>query len=358
MVFGLNFYYSLFYSYLVSCYCRDNNYGVHTALILFSPVFIVWLILCGGQYEVGTDYESYIDLFSGGDLHRYIFKGEILFVYIVNLCNNVGLRGQALFYIFYFINFIFLALIIKRFKSRQLFLFVLLYIVVTSLFNNQLNILRQTTACYIGSYAGMLIFENKRKKGFLFIVISFMIHNAAIVYLLIPLLNKIVRNLTINKLVIILIVCSIVGMTFNINFFLNFIPYLPADYAWHIQGGAVEDRQNFLIIMKYIYFPLYLLSLYHFSKRKENFKRIKVIFNWGILAYALRLLVVNFTVISRIFDFFLIFSIFPLLFYLHNISIMRKNLYYLIIAYLIAIYSAKVLLFPVREYAYKSIYFL
>lgn len=355
MIFGLNFYLSLLYSYFVSCYCRNQYYGVRTALIFLIPVFLIWLALCGGQYEVGTDYGSYLALFNGDDLSRYLYKGEVLFVSIIELCNAIGVRGQTLFYIFYSINFVFLTLIMSRFKSRQLFLFILLYIVVTSLFNNQLNILRQTTACYIGTYAGLLILENKRKKGLVFILLASMIHNMALVFLLFY-ANNIVCKLSIRTLFLFLIIFSFIGLNLNIEFLFNFIPFLPPDYAWHIQGGGVNEQKIFLIITKYIYLPIYLLSLSYFRVRPEKYNQIKGLYNWGILAFALRLFVVNLTIVSRIFDFFLLFSIFPLLFFLSEISTMRRKLYYIIVASLIAIYSAKVLLFPTGEYDYKSIY--
>ena len=92
-------------------------------------------------------------------------------------------------------------------------------------------------------------------------------------------------------------------------------------------------------------------------KRPFEYDKIKILFNWGIISYGLRLFVVNFTLINRVFSIFLIISIFPLVFYLSDISAIRKKIYYIIIWSLIAVYSAKVLLFPTGEYDYDSIYF-
>lgn len=359
MVFGLNFYLSLMYASLLSYYCRTNCYGIKTALLYYLPIFSLWLIICGGQYAVGTDYGSYLSLFNGStDLDRMTSKGEILFTSIVRICNLIGIRGQGVFYVFYSINILFLSLIAKRFRSSQLFLFILLYIVVTSLFNNQLNILRQTTACYIGTYAMLLLWEKKRGKSFVFVTMAFMIHNASLVYILAFLFNKLICRLNIRTLFLLLGVASVVGLLFKPSFLNFFIAYLPPDYAWFISGGFIDEQEGFLILLKYIYLPIYLLSLFYYSKHPEEYNSIKLLYNWGIVAFAMRLFLVNLTVVSRLFDFYLIVSIFPLLYYLSAISNRQKNLYYIIIFSLIFVYSAKVILFPRGEYAYHSIYFL
>ena len=141
MIFGLNFIYSLFYSYFLSHYCKLNNYGIKTAILYLIPLIAIWIAICGGQDEVGTDYSSYLSIFNGEDWNTYESNNEYLFLFIIKICHLIGIKGQSIFYIFYSINFIFLSLIIKRFKSQQVFIFILLYIVVTSLFNNIVRIM-------------------------------------------------------------------------------------------------------------------------------------------------------------------------------------------------------------------------
>lgn len=61
---------------------------------------------------------------------------------------------------------LFFYLILKRIDLKYIFLFILLYITITGLFNNQLNALRQATAIYMGTYALILIVERKKWKAF------------------------------------------------------------------------------------------------------------------------------------------------------------------------------------------------
>lgn len=354
MFFGLNFFYSLLYSYFLSHYCRLKKYGIKTALLYLIPLFILWIAICGGQDEVGTDYGSYLSIFNGEGWSTYESNYEYVFLYIIQVCHILGIKGQYIFYIFYSINFLFLSLIIKRLKSRQIFIFVLLYFVVTSLFNNQLNILRQTTSCYIGTYASILIIEKKKIKGLLFILLAFLIHKASVVFLIIPLFNNKVSFLSKKKLLFLMLACFIIGFIIDINLLLKLIPILPDNYALHITGGYVQEQELLFKLTKYIYLPIYLFSIKHkYDKASISIQ----LYNWGIISFCMRMLFINLTIVSRIADFFLILSIFPLLYYLSDIGKERSKLYYAIIIFLVTFYSLKVLIFPSGEYLYKSIYY-
>lgn len=356
MIFFLNYIYSIFLSYCVSRKYRSLKVHSSALFLLLLPVFWIWLVICGGQYKVGTDYNSYFHIFNGNDLDRYWDNLELLFVGIVRLSNSIGIYGQGLFYIFYAINFIFLFLIIKRIKINQIYLFILLYITVTSLFNNQLNILRQTTACYIGTYAGILFLESKKKRSFLFMLAAFTVHKASIIFFLLY-FNKYICRLSLNKLLCVFFVCFILGFLFSIDSLNILIPILPGDYAWHITGGFVVEQEFVSKFLKYIFVPLYLLSL-NFFRKKELDGIEKSLHNWGWIAYCFRLLFVNLTIVNRMFDFFLIFSIFPLLYYLTELTKEKKLFLYIsIVTFLSALYYLKVVMFASGEYLYNSIYF-
>jgi len=171
MVFFLNYVYSLLLAYLISKNYSRVKVSAGAFLGVLLPIFLIWLSICGGQYDVGTDYWSYYGFFNGEDFYKFRDSGEYLFAWIISLCNSLGLYGQSLFYVFYGINFYFFYLILKRIDLKYIFLFILLYITITGLFNNQLNALRQATAIYMGTYALILIVERKKWKAFFFIIL-------------------------------------------------------------------------------------------------------------------------------------------------------------------------------------------
>lgn len=329
--------------------------GALFALLL--PILFLWLFICGGQDEVGTDYLSYLSIFNGNQYHVYINNHEYLFIGIVALFNSIGIYGQSLFFVFYGINFIFLFLIVKRIPRKQIFIFLILYMVVTSLFNNQLNILRQTTAIYIGTYAAFLIFENKKIKGLIFIILAFFIHQSAIVLLILYAYKFFLRIFSYKALLVCLLAAFLCSLVLKIDSLVFILPFLSADYAWHIEGGAVEETGLITKLTKYIFIPLYLLSWWRF--RKENFSDKDIIlFKCGWIAFCLRLSLVNLSIVSRIFDYFLILSVFPLLQYLYCLFKARKTFLFLCIIFgLTLFYCVKVTIFARAEYLYKSIYF-
>lgn len=106
MVFFLNYLCPILYTYcLGQCYSRVKV-SAGGLFLLLLPVFIIWLVICGGQYQVGADW-NYRYVFDGKYLDFYAEKNEYLFVWIISLFNNLGMHDQDLFYVFYGINFFF-----------------------------------------------------------------------------------------------------------------------------------------------------------------------------------------------------------------------------------------------------------
>ena len=356
MIFFFNYLFSIGYAYLLGWYYAHRRLSDWGLFLLLLPIFAVWLFICGGQYEVGTDYTSYLSIFYGNDLDTYIDKHEYIFVGIVSLFNTFGIYGQALFYFFYALNFLFLFLIIKRLNVQQIFIFIILYITVTNLFNNQLNTLRQATAVYIGTYVAILILEERFRKGLLFILLAVFIHQSALVLLCLYGLNYIIKRLSYNILLICLFIAiglSIVLKTDVLEFALSF---LSEEYAWYLKGGMVEETGLLTKVTKYLFIPVYLLAWVNF--RKNNYNDEMLLFKWGWIAFCCRISVMNLSIINRLFDYFLILSVFPLLLYLYHLFKTRKNLLFVSIIFLFSLfYAIKVIIFARGEYLYNSIYF-
>lgn len=357
MVFLLNYLYSFVYTYLVGRVYAQTRLSNNALFFLLLPVFLIWLIICGGQDSVGTDYESYMYIFDGNQLDYYIKKNEFLFVAIVSLCNVLRIHGQALFFVFYAINFVFLFLILKRLPVKQVFICIVLYITVTSLFNNQLNTLRQATAIYIGTYAMFLILERKKIKALFFILIASLIHQSGIMLIFAYFFKPISKRISARMLLFLLLGAFLLSLFLQVEVINILVPFLPKDYAWHILGDGVGERGILNKITKYIFIPFYLMSLYSFKKNDLTAREV-LLFKVGWIAFCMRLSFINLTIISRITDFFLFLSIFPLVLYLYHLFERGQKLIFVsILTFLSFFYCLKVTIFSTGEYLYDSIYF-
>lgn len=356
MVFFFNLLFSIVFAYVLDRWMKNHNVADNAIALLFFPLFLLWILICGGQYAVGTDYYSYLDIFNNinGFAEHYCSKGEFGFVGIIQVCKFFGFKGQSLFYVFYGIGFLFFYLLLKRIKGN-IFIFILLYITVTSLFNNQLNILRQSVAIYIGTYASLLIIEHKKLKGFLYILFAMSIHISSAIFLLVY-LHGFVALIKPLWLFVFIVICLIVGTLLTPSMMNIYIPYLPDSYAWHIISG-LSTHTLLQRITKYIFIPIYLLAISSYRRYKMT-PLNKTLFHFGALSFSLRLLLINIGVVSRLFDSFLLFSIFPLHTYMGYLFANKKYtfLFISISSALLLFYFLKTIVFPVGEYLYQSIY--
>lgn len=355
MVFFGNLIFSMFYCEYISRYKKFfKNYP---EWILFTPILILWTLICGSQYNVGTDYFSYMSIFSGEKLEYYESGGEIGFVYFIKFFNSIGIRGQGIYYIIYFLSFYLIYKIVKIFKVDYWAIFILLYIGVSSMFNNQLNIVRQCFGIYLGTYAAIQIYRNNTFIALLLILIASLFHVSSLLFVIFFVLRKKIAT-PISPLILVIFLCtgSVIGFGLSTDILEVFIDYLPPAYAWHIKGGAVENVGLVVKITKYMYIPLYILSILRLKKFKLSGLNLWL-FNWGILGISFRFLMINFSIVNRISLIFLIIGIFPIFFYLVWLKQQSKYLMFSIIVFgIILFYGLKVLAFPVNEYAYDSIF--
>lgn len=351
MVYFLNLIYSVVDSYLIGKFTYRAHLSGRAFGLLLLPIFIVWILICGGQDNVGTDYPAYIRLFNGESLDRY----EPGFVFIVNACLSFGIKGQAIYFVFYAIGFFFLGLVLRRIDIKYVFIFILLYISVSGLFNNQLNILRQVITTYIGSYGVLLMLDNKKFRGSIIILLASSIHFCGLLFFLF-FLNRIVAALNKRRMILCVLCALILSFVFTSEM-LNHLDFLiPNIYIKFLNSGAIESRSFILKITKYLFVPLYLAALFKYDKDLVLSSTEQKLFKWGIVSLCLRLSLLNMTIISRASDVFLIVSLYPLLYYFRYLYLKHKRRWGLAVCYVVGLYFAKVLLFPSAEYSYQSIY--
>lgn len=360
-MFAFNLIYSTISSYLISkkYYLNKSHFGFITFFSLYFSVWAVWLIICGGQNGVGTDYESYYEIFSAPDIFSYLFllKGEWGFVTIIKVCALMKLRPQVVFSVFYFINFIFLFKIIYRLGSKYAWIFILLYIAFSTVFNNQLNGLRQYTAIYIITYALINSYTNKSFLKFLgFIIFAGSIHCSS--YLILPFYC--IRNINLSSKFIkyIYFLSALFVLFGSLNTLFNYVSqFLPKFYSVYLNSDLNAASSYTRIITKLIFFPIYLLSLSLITKQRLS-EIEKHLYTLGAISYALRLIFLENIILTRISQLFILLAIFPIYLYLKYLfQVGDKYKFCFIVGFIIAFYFLKTILFPTQEYLYQSIYF-
>lgn len=355
-MFFLNLIFSTIYSWGQKNISSERHMSSGAYWIYFSPLILLWIFIAGGQYYVGTDYPSYLDIFYGHGIEQFRNYGEFGFWGVVTVCNQIGLKGQFLFYLFYAIGTIFIFLFIKKSKLDYIWIFILLFITYTSLFNNQLNGLRQSISIYIGGYGALLIIEKKRLKGLAYIILSISLHLTSIIFFVFYLTPTVYKLITRKKMLLIMIISLILCMLLSPKILDNYIEILPIKYSELIKSGAVEKNNVINIISKLLFYPIYILSIINYNKLKiSSFER--TLYLWGIIGFAIRVSFLGLSLIGRIGMGFLLFSIFPLYYYLIYLKSKSKITFYILILFLIGYYFIKVVAFPVGEYNYNNIIF-
>lgn len=349
MIFFSNLIFSIIYANgLGKIYKKDISLWGY--ILLCIPIIIIWLIICSTQYNVGTDYSAYMEIFEGQNLDRY----EPGFLLILKSFFYFGFKGQIFYLIFYSISFFFLFLIFRDFDNslKYLWLSIILYICVSNLFNNQLNGLRQAVATYIGTYGFLQYIKKNKYRGLLLIFVASTIHLASLVYLSV-FLTPLVRRIQNIKYYLLLALGIVLSLTLNISIFHLFLKYLPTGYANYIIYKHLEHTELSAMALKYILIPFYILSI----KKLHFFKltyRQSLIYKWGIVSFAFKLALLGFPTISRISDFFLILALYPLFCLLRYLVIRAKQQLYIIILFFLFLYFIKTVVFPSNEYYYQS----
>jgi hypothetical protein len=110
---------------------------------------------------------------------------------------------------------------------------------------------------------------------------------------------------------------------------------------------------------KYVFIPFFLLSILSL-KRLNDFER--KLFNLGFVSYCFRLILLPAAALNRLSMYFEILQILPLYFFVlyffnntQNKKCERLLILFAFLSVAIGLFAGKVIVFPVGEYAYKSI---
>lgn len=194
---------------------RSNIFVVIFWLVLFS------LLISLRGYNVGTDTETYIDLYKNLEF-GYLGYPEPLYGWLGYICNNLNFsffQFQFLLCIIAFIPVFKTIIINKKYSILSIYLLYSLFFICYTM-----NINREMIACFVvlGGYKYLHNHSIKNNiKFFIFVFLAAGFHYSALFLLPIVLLNRV--DLSLKKIVILFVLSLIVGLSISIDSLLPFV---------------------------------------------------------------------------------------------------------------------------------------
>lgn len=340
-----------------------RNYRVinfRKTLLYGLPVILLWCLLVGGQYNVGADYFSYMEMFVPGSNLGYVNnRGEYAFSWFIETCQSIGIYGQGIFFVIALVwCIIFLYISYSLVGSKYIYLFLFVYVVFSGGFNNQMNGIRQYFAMYVLWLAITFFWKRHNLSSItLFVVVPFFHQSSLAIMAILPIFYYGLIGWSERKwLYGILATGMVCSILISDKVIVYFLPYFD-QYSDFLNSDLLGDQDPLLILTKYVYLPLFLYAIFLFPKMDLDvpYKRI---FVFGLCGYALRLSVLTMSLVSRLGGYLLLFSCIPLVYLLIYLKREKRNvLYYLILIYLLLPYGIKVLMFARWEYTYRFFLF-
>lgn len=347
-------------SYLyLSLLSKYKEVGYKTVIVFSLPVIFVWVLIIGGQYYVGTDYPTYLSLFSNIDSAKNE-NTEFGFVYFVRFCNFIGFFGQDIFFIISFLSVLLILNISMNItSSKYVFIFMFIFVTVSTVFNNQMNTIRQFVAVYFFTSAVLYMLNKKYNLFLLFMLFSWSWHMSAIILLPVLLLFHFCKYTDSRLLLFVLIFISVAfNFYFKEEWLYSFIS-VAGMYDNYLGNNYVQDVNILNKLTKLMYTPIVLYSIYKYTKYDLNCVE-KYIYIIGVYSYAIFMACLSNSLTNRFGMYFTILSCVPmvyLLVYLYKEKTLKSYSFYLfILSFFLIIYALKVTCFAIGEYAFDSVF--
>ena len=359
------FYLTLLLFFIINIYSCERlvNKNNNPAYFLgIFPTFIFLWLVPGLQNGVGVDYESYVDMYYYSDeLNRVYRNGEYAFYYIFHLIKEFEFGQQGIFIVSALSNSIITLLV--AFKIRKitenkysLCLIIFLFFVVTNMFHNQMNGIRQYIAVFLFPLAYILLFEKRLKSSLLVFIFASFIHKTALVGLLFIPIAFMYISISRLKLFFIFILLPFIYFSLGgvvsfviVKFFPLYEHYLNSDYGQALPLSSVLSRVYYL--------PVFLWFWYAFLHDKSYLHDlIKGLLCIWIFSFWLFIFFLDYGFFYRIAVYFYFFNIIPICFLFYSLKSSRSYLQIvLLLIYITFPYLLKVTVLARGEFLYSTI---
>ena len=329
-------------------------------LLKSIPVILIWVLIIGGQDNIGADYLNYYYFFQ---YPLFDNRFEPLFKYASIFLYNNGSGAQFHFFFYALINILVIFYASYRAGVKHWAIFYFLLVTVSTFFNNQMNGLRQCVAVTF-VYWGFVEMYSSKVKGIVLMFIACGFHYSSLLGLLFLYIKEVTEFLTKSPklLLFITIIVSLLPSTDILNnYIINFLPDFirdNTDYTKMYLDNEDMNQSTGLIfkISKLFLIPLYWKSLDLLDSNKLSEKE-DFLFKFGILSFVLRCVLLVNSLIGRFSFFFWIPSIMPI--YYLSVTYWNNKKYtrlFFLLIYSSMIYFIKVAM-GMAEYKSSFIYF-
>lgn len=306
---------------------RYNRFGGRESFLQWEIWFpiIVFAIIFGLRYDVGTDHLRYLDAYKTGDgIQRY----EPIFLLITNCFRNNDFHPAIYFA---FLASIQITCVYYALKGeRYLMPFVAVSLICGQFFIHWMNGIRQDLAGCIFFFAVNYIIDKRFGKYFLCCVIATGFHKSAIILLLLYPFLKPCKDLTFNRLFQFVIMFASFLVMLTKKDFLSFLfPVLDVFaqilgfdvYSESVIETFTESTKAGNGISVILFFLIDTIIIFYSDKLKNAFndKRFITYYNLYYWGAVFQLFFTNNLLLARPFRYFRLFKmiiIAYLLFYL------------------------------------------
>ena len=344
----------LFYSFFVFKFVDVRN----TISYIVGAVFVAvpWVVIIGGQYNVGADYFPYLYYFSSPTTAG---RFEPLFAFTSVFLYDIGLVGQYQFLFFAFVNALCFFIAIKKLNISRVMLFFFLFVTVSTLFNNQMNGIRQCVATFI-VFMAFIEFYDSKIIAVLLIFLAAGFHYSALVCLPFFFFREIVLFTTKKPRLLLLLTLIVtllpLGEVANQYIFAHMPDFIREEtsYMAMYEGNDYVNEQVGLHykLSKLLLLPIYYISLDLLNKNYLTDKE-RIFFLFGLLAFSLRCILLMNNLVGRFSYYFWLPSILPIYYYVKYLLDNKLQLKAVAcLAYSSMAYFIKVIM-AVNEYKYE-----
>lgn len=265
-------------------YRRPSYKGYNTIL------FIVVLIICFG-YMPGSDWRAY-ELIYDSYSEKDNFYWRFLFMEPMYLClniigNELHLNFWAFFIILKVVMFCKIALIIKRFCPKELYLLAFtFYLGFWGIMNFMDPSLRNMIAAFIFMCSIDAVINRKFWHFFLWILLAASFHYSSIVLILFYfILNRKFSN---RSIVICFVIVNIVFLNANVTFAIaekifSSVPIIVTKINSYTTGEESDLGQGKMLSFAYIMHVAFFVLILHYRRELEKIQNGKFLFNISVL---------------------------------------------------------------------------
>lgn len=348
------FIFLIFSIWLFSSLKDEKSFSI--AYIFFA---VVWILMVGGQNNVGTDYENYRNIFSHPNYYElFQERHEYLFFFIISLSKRIFDDPVVTFMLIAGISVLCLYKITQlSLPVEQRWIYVFLLIAFSTSFNNQFNAIRQYLSTFIFMVGFLYVMNKKWYIGGGVILLARGIHSSITPLYLIIFIFYIISFYRIKRslLLALLIISAVIPLLDNAYDHLS-------DYM--LLGGNIHYLEHSYVrpliweekILKYFYLLFFLFAIIKMPKMDLTLKEYRL-FVVGVFAFSLRMITLISSVSNRFGMFLELMMIFPLVFYFSYLQKKHPICFFIVFFIFMGIYFIKVTFLASGEYLYKSIFF-